>query len=57
MLIQGGHNPDLGIEYYEDSFRMIRKKFPQVGVHGLSTSEIDTIAKVENHPQKKFYPD
>ena len=39
LLIQGGHNPDLGIEYYEDSFRMIRKKFPQVGVHGLSTSE------------------
>ncbi|MDC0194299.1 CofH family radical SAM protein [Candidatus Nitrosopelagicus sp.] len=47
VLIQGGHNPDLGIEYYEDSFRMIRKKFPQVGVHGLSTSEIDMIAKVE----------
>ncbi len=47
VLIQGGHNPDLGIEYYEDSFSMIRKKFPQVGVHGLSTSEIDTIAKVE----------
>ena len=47
VLIQGGHNPDLGIEYYEDSFKMIRKKFPEVGVHGLSTSEIDMIAKVE----------
>ena len=35
------------IEYYENSFKMIRKKFPQVGVHGLSVSEIDTIAKVE----------
>ena len=53
MLIQGGHNPDLGIEYYEDSFRMIRKKFPQVGVHGLSTSEIDTIAKVEKSSTKE----
>jgi len=52
VLIQGGHNPDLGIEYYEDSFRMIRKKFPQVGVHGLSTSEIDTIAKVEKSSSK-----
>ena len=54
VLIQGGHNPDLRIEYYEDSFRMIRKKFPQVGVHGLSTSEIDTIAKVEKSSTKEI---
>jgi len=53
VLIQGGHNPDLGIEYYEDSFRMIRRKFPKVGVHGLSTSEIDMIAKVEKSSTKE----
>ncbi len=47
VLIQGGHNPNLRIEYYEDAFRMIRKKFPMVGLHGLSASEIDMIAKVE----------
>ena len=54
VLIQGGHNPDLGIEYYEDSFKMIRSKFPQVGVHGLSTSEIDMIAKVEKSTTKEI---
>ena len=54
---QGGHNPDLGIEYYEDSFSMIRKKFPTVGIHGLSTSEIDMIAKVENSSTKEVYLD
>jgi len=53
VLIQGGHNPDLGIEYYENSFKMIRKKFPQVGVHGLSVSEIHTIAKVEKSSTKE----
>jgi len=53
VLIQGGHNPDLGIEYYEDSFKMIRKKFPMVGVHGLSTSEIDMIARVEKSSTKE----
>ena len=53
VLIQGGHNQDLGIEYYENSFKMIRKKFPQVGVHGLSVSEIDTIAKVEKSSTKE----
>lgn len=47
VLFQGGHNPDLGIEYYEDVFRNIREKFPQIGVHALSTSEIDMIARVE----------
>ena len=54
VLIQGGHNPDLGVEYYEDAFSMIRKKFPEVGVHGLSTSEIDTIAKVEKSSTKEI---
>ncbi len=47
VLIQGGHNPSLGIEYYEDAFRLIRSKFPKVGVHGLSASEIDMISHVE----------
>jgi len=54
VLIQGGHNPNLTIEYYEDAFRMIREKFPQVGVHGLSTSEIDMIAKVEKSSTKEI---
>ena len=54
VLIQGGHNPNLNIEYYEDAFRMIREKFPQVGVHGLSTSEIDMIAKVEKSSTKEI---
>ncbi len=54
VLIQGGHNPSLKIEYYEDAFRMIRKKFPLVGVHGLSTSEIDMIARVEKSSTKEI---
>ena len=53
VLIQGGHNPNLKIEYYEDAFRMIREKFPLVGIHGLSTSEIDMIARVEKSSTKE----
>lgn len=52
-LIQGGHNPLLSIEYYEDAFRMIRQKFPKVGIHGLSASEIDMISKVEKTSTKE----
>ena len=54
VLIQGGHNPNLKIEYYEDAFKMMRKKFPTIGVHGLSTSEIDMIATVEKSSTKEI---
>lgn len=47
ILIQGGHNPNLKIEYYEDAFNAIKTKYPEVGIHGLSASEVDMIAKVE----------
>ncbi len=53
VMFQGGHNPKLSIEYYEDAFRMMRKKFPAVGVHALSASEIDTISKVEHTSTKE----
>ena len=53
VLIQGGHNPDLRLEYYEDAFKMIRSKFPEIGVHGLSVSEIETIAHVEKSSTKE----
>ncbi|MFQ5440082.1 MAG: cyclic dehypoxanthinyl futalosine synthase [Nitrosopumilaceae archaeon] len=54
VLIQGGHNPNLKIEYYENAFKLIREKFPKVGVHGLSTSEIDMIARVEKSSTKEI---
>ncbi len=53
VLIQGGHNPNLKIEYYENAFKMIRQKFPNIGVHGLSTSEIDMIARIEKTSTKE----
>ena len=53
VLIQGGHNPNLSIEYYENAFRQIKAKCPEVGVHGLSASEIDVIARVERSSTKE----
>jgi cyclic dehypoxanthinyl futalosine synthase len=47
VLIQGGHNPNLKLEYYEQAFKAIKKKYPEVGINGLSPSEVDMIAKVE----------
>lgn len=43
ILIQGGLNPKLKIEYFEDLFRSIKQNF-KVHIHGLSTMEILYIA-------------
>jgi cyclic dehypoxanthinyl futalosine synthase len=53
ILIQGGHNPNLKIEYFEDAFNAIKTKYPEVGIHGLSASEVDMIAKVERSSTKE----
>ena len=39
-LMQGGLNPKLKIEWYEDLFRAIMEKFPTVILHALSPAEI-----------------
>jgi cyclic dehypoxanthinyl futalosine synthase len=53
VLIQGGHNPNLKIEYYEDAFRAIKQRYPEVGINGLSPSEVDMIARVERSSTKE----
>lgn len=54
ILIQGGHNPNLKVEYYEQAFKDIKRRYPDIGIHGLSPSEIDTIAKVERSSTKEI---
>jgi cyclic dehypoxanthinyl futalosine synthase len=44
VLMQGGHHPDLGIDYYEDLFRSIKSRYP-VHLHALSPSEVQHIAR------------
>jgi cyclic dehypoxanthinyl futalosine synthase len=46
ILIQGGLNPRLKIDYFEGLFASIRSRFPSVHIHGLSVSEILYIAKI-----------
>ncbi|WP_297217374.1 cyclic dehypoxanthinyl futalosine synthase [Thermoplasma sp.] len=45
VLIQGGVNPNLDLDYYIEVFRRIRKEFPDVGINGLSTAEINFISR------------
>lgn len=46
ILMQGGHHPKLGIEYYLNLLHYIREKFPQVNIHGFSPPEFCHFAKV-----------
>jgi cyclic dehypoxanthinyl futalosine synthase len=47
ILMQGGHHPDLRIEWYEDLLRWIRATFPTIEVDAFSPSEIQHIADLE----------
>jgi cyclic dehypoxanthinyl futalosine synthase len=44
VLMQGGHHPDLGVDYYEDLFRSIKSRYP-IHLHALSPPEIEHIAR------------
>lgn len=46
ILMQGGLNPKLKIDYYEELFRAIKARYPQVILHALSPTEIIYIAKI-----------
>ena len=47
LLLQGGHHPDLGLDFYCDIFRQIKKKFPAIKLHALGPPEIAHISKVD----------
>jgi cyclic dehypoxanthinyl futalosine synthase len=44
LLMQGGHHPDLGIDYYEDLFRSIKARY-RIHLHALSPPEIQHISR------------
>jgi cyclic dehypoxanthinyl futalosine synthase len=48
IMIQGGVNPELRLEWFEQLFRRVRREFPEVDLHSLSVSEIVGLAHVES---------
>lgn len=47
LLLQGGHHPDLGLEFYVNTFRQIKSEFPQIKLHTLGPPEVAHICKLE----------
>jgi cyclic dehypoxanthinyl futalosine synthase len=46
LLLQGGHNPDLPLEWYEDLFRSVKQRYPGFRLHALSPPEIIHLTRV-----------
>ncbi len=49
ILLQGGHHPDLGLDFYVGIFREIKEMFPQIKLHALGPPEIHHIATLGNY--------
>ncbi len=47
LLLQGGHHPELGLAYYTDLFRTLKKLYPTLKLHALGPPEIAHITKLE----------
>ncbi|MBV6439659.1 MAG: Cyclic dehypoxanthine futalosine synthase [Saprospiraceae bacterium] len=47
LLLQGGHHPDLGLQFYADLFRQLKSEFPNLKLHALGPPEIAHVAKLE----------
>jgi cyclic dehypoxanthinyl futalosine synthase len=50
ILMQGGHHPKLGIDYYLDLLRYIRTNHPTINIHGFSAPEFNHFAEVFKMP-------
>jgi cyclic dehypoxanthinyl futalosine synthase len=46
MLLQGGHHPELGIDFYENLFKELKANFPDIKLHALGPPEIAHISKL-----------
>jgi len=53
VLLQGGHHPNLGIDFYLDMLSHIREKFPHINIHGFSPPEFNHFATVFGMPLRE----
>ena len=50
LLLQGGHNPDLPLAWYEDLFRAVKARYPDFKLHALSPPEVIHISRMSQLP-------
>jgi cyclic dehypoxanthinyl futalosine synthase len=50
LLLQGGHNPDLPLDWYEDLFRAVKQRYPAFRLHALSPPEVIHLSRLSRLP-------
>src|SRR4029078_8619041 len=53
ILLQGGHHPGLGIDFYLEMLAHVREKYPHINVHGFSPPEFNHFAEVFGMPLRE----
>ncbi len=53
LLLQGGHHPELGLQFYIDTFKAIKNEFPTIKIHALGPPEVAHITKLEKSTHKQ----
>ena len=53
LLLQGGHHPDLGLSFYTNLFRELKKLYPRLKLHSLGPPEIAHISKMEGKTHRE----
>jgi cyclic dehypoxanthinyl futalosine synthase len=53
LLLQGGHHPELGLDFYVNTFKQIKKEYPGIKLHTLGPPEVAHITKLEKSTHQK----
>jgi cyclic dehypoxanthinyl futalosine synthase len=53
LLLQGGHHPELGLDFYTKTFRAIKQEYPNIKLHALGPPEVAHITKLEKSTHKE----
>ena len=56
VMLQGGHHPDYGVEYYEELFSTVKAAYPDLVIHSIGPSEILHMAKVSERVDRRGGP-
>lgn len=47
LLLQGGHHPELGLDFYTNLFKELKELYPEIRLHALGPPEVAHICKLE----------
>ncbi len=53
LLLQGGHHPELGLDFYVNTFKQIKQEYPDIKLHTLGPPEVAHITKLEKSTHKE----